>query len=139
MTALNLLRLADLFLDDVLAQRAARLFTAESSSLRAYPTAFPVMLSALDWLLDGGKEVALVGPLEDPGLQALLAAMRGAYLPNAVVAAGVPGKTALPLLQDKPLLRGKPTAYVCQNRVCQLPTNDPAVAARQVAAPHPLD
>ena len=31
-----------------------------------------------------------------------------------------------PLLAGRPLLDGKPTAYVCRNRLCKLPANTPA-------------
>jgi uncharacterized protein YyaL (SSP411 family) len=33
----------------------------------------------------------------------------------------------------------KPTAYVCENRICDLPTTDPAVFATQIRTVHELD
>jgi uncharacterized protein YyaL (SSP411 family) len=39
----------------------------------------------------------------------------------------------IPLLEGKRAIAGKPTAYVCEQRVCELPTSDPAVFAKQIA------
>lgn len=63
--------------------------------------------------------------------------MRRAYLPNAVIVAGPdPAIAALatqvPLLNGKVSLRGKPTAFVCEQGRCELPTSDPRVLARQL-------
>ena len=37
-----------------------------------------------------------------------------------------------PLLEDRDLIDGKPTAYVCENYACQLPVTEPAALARQL-------
>ncbi len=39
----------------------------------------------------------------------------------------------LPLLEGRDQVGGLPTAYVCRNYVCNLPTNDTAVLASQLA------
>jgi uncharacterized protein YyaL (SSP411 family) len=66
------------------------------------------------------------------------------FLPNRIVAvvaeADLPGHAALvPLVEGKVARAGKTTAYVCENRVCALPTSDPAVFAEQIARVRPLD
>ena len=38
----------------------------------------------------------------------------------------------LPLLEDKVMLSGMPTAYVCQNYACQLPVTEPDALAAQL-------
>ena len=40
------------------------------------------------------------------------------------------GKPSLEILETLSRLDGKATAYICENYVCQLPTNDVAVVAR---------
>ena len=35
----------------------------------------------------------------------------------------------VPLLADRPLVGGRPTAYVCRHFVCEAPTTDPATLA----------
>ena len=44
----------------------------------------------------------------------------------------------VPLLDGKTARDGRATAYVCENRICDLPTTDPAVFATQIATVHPL-
>ena len=44
----------------------------------------------------------------------------------------------MPLLEGKVAQGGRPTAYVCERGVCDLPTRDPDVFARQLARVRPL-
>ncbi len=90
-----------------------------------YPTAFGRWLSTADFSLADVRQVAIIGPLENDLTKAYLAETRAAFRPNLVVAQtkfppldGVP-----PLLVDRPMLDGKPTAYVCEGFVCRLPVN----------------
>jgi hypothetical protein len=52
--------------------------------------------------------------------------------PGLVVVAGVPDAPGLPLLADRPLVGGAPTAYVGRGFVCDLPRTDPAAVAAAV-------
>jgi uncharacterized protein len=87
-------------------------------------------LAAAEAALDGPREVAVVGPQADPGTGTLHRTALLATAPGAVVALAEPGSSAaldVPLLRDRPLLDGHPTAYVCRNFTCQAPTGDPEV------------
>ena len=54
---------------------------------------------------------------------------------NSVVALKAPWEDAgLPVFEGRDEVDGKPTAYVCRNRACQLPTSDPRVLAGQLDA-----
>ena len=59
------------------------------------------------------------------------------FVPNSVVISGVGESSALvaavPLARGKIAQGGKPTAYVCEQSRCELPTSDPAVFAKQLA------
>ena len=46
---------------------------------------------------------------------------------------GISTHSELPLLLDKGMVDGRPTAYVCHNYVCQLPVTDPEALAAQLA------
>ncbi|MEU0600286.1 thioredoxin domain-containing protein [Streptomyces sp. NPDC006393] len=83
-------------------------------------------LAVAEAALDGPREVAVVGPsLADEAARTLhRTALLGAA-PGAVVAYGVPGSDEFPLLADRPLVGGAPTAYVCRNFTCDAPTTDP--------------
>jgi len=69
------------------------------------------------------KQVAVLGDAQDENFQKLMKVVRGQYRPNSVVAASAypPGKEAPHLLRDRPLIGGKPTAYVCEGFVCRQP------------------
>ena len=83
-------------------------------------------LAVAEAVLDGPKEVAIVGPdLADPATKALHRTALLATAPGAVVAAGTPESDEFPLLADRPLVGGEPAAYVCRNFTCDAPTTDP--------------
>ncbi|MBL1117254.1 thioredoxin domain-containing protein [Streptomyces sp. 110] len=81
-------------------------------------------LAVAEARLDGPREVAVVGPDDDPATRALHRAALLATAPGAVVAVGEPGSGEIPLLQDRPLLEGRPAAYVCRGFTCDAPTAD---------------
>ncbi|MER5381024.1 thioredoxin domain-containing protein [Streptomyces sp. NPDC002688] len=82
-------------------------------------------LAVAEALLDGPREVAVVGEGSDPATTALRRAALLGTAPGAVVAVGAPESDELPLLSGRPLVDGKPAAYVCRNFVCDAPTTDP--------------
>jgi uncharacterized protein YyaL (SSP411 family) len=114
-------------------------FAAFGRTLAGSPTAAPLMLSALDFYLDRPKEIVLVAPASAAEVAPFLDKIRSRFLPNRilVVAAG-PGdrerlERLIPLLRERQALDGRPTAFVCEGRVCKLPTADPEEFARQIA------
>jgi uncharacterized protein YyaL (SSP411 family) len=74
-------------------------------------------------LLAGPLEVAVSGP-EGPDRDALADAARRSASPGAVVVVGEPDGAGVPLLADRPLVRGRAAAYVCQGFVCRAPVTD---------------
>ncbi|GAA5008859.1 hypothetical protein GCM10025734_51520 [Kitasatospora paranensis] len=89
-------------------------------------------LAVAEALIDGPREVAVVGPAGDPATAALHRTALLATAPGAVVAVGEPGTADVPLLADRPLLDGRPAAYVCQHFSCDAPTADPAELAERL-------
>ncbi len=86
-------------------------------------------LAAAEALTDGPCEVAVIGPATDPATVELHRTALLATAPGAVVAVGEPGPTDVPLLADRPLLDGRPAAYVCRHFTCDAPTSDGAALA----------
>jgi len=83
-------------------------------------------LAVAEAFLDGPREVAVVGPaLDDPATRALHRTALLGTAPGAVVAVGTAGSEELPLLADRILVDGEPTAYICRNFTCDAPTTDP--------------
>ncbi|MFJ8510599.1 thioredoxin domain-containing protein [Streptomyces avermitilis] len=81
-------------------------------------------LAVAEALLDGPREVAVVGPADDPATRTLHRTALLGTAPGAVVAVGTPGSDEFPLLADRPLVGGGPAAYVCRNFTCDAPTTD---------------
>jgi uncharacterized protein YyaL (SSP411 family) len=99
-----------------------------------HPTSFGRLLCALDFVIGRPREIAIIGPADSDETRALRRAVFGRFLPNRVVAgASGPSEGAeIPLLQDRPLRDGRPTAYVCEGYVCQAPVTTPEDLAAQL-------
>jgi hypothetical protein len=123
MLAYVLLRLARIYGDDELEQRAASVFGLVLRPLVHVPSSFGWLLVALDFQLSPRRELAIVGP---PGSEVARAALTR-WDPSAVVAFGP--ADGVPLLEGKTLVDGKPAVYVCERFACQAPVTDPAELA----------
>ena len=132
------MRLHDFTGDDRFRVRADRALGAFASTLNRAPTAAAEMLPALDYRLDTPKEVIVVVPGERSEADPFLERLAATFLPNRILAVAVEGPDleeqarVVPLLADKYARSGQATAYVCENRVCDLPTTDPAQFAEQI-------
>jgi uncharacterized protein YyaL (SSP411 family) len=122
-------------------RRAAEQALTEPLALaERYPGAGGWALATAEAALDGPREVAVVGPPGDPGTVLLRRIAVRATAPGAVLAVGLgephAGGTEVPgimLLQDRPMVDGRPTAYVCRGFVCDRPTTDPTELAALLA------
>lgn len=102
------------------------------------PAALSELLLAVDFRTDAPKEIIIVTPGATGQAEPLLAKLRTTFLPNRVIAVVSEGRhqeavaKLVPLVKDKLAQKGKPTAYVCERRVCELPTSDPNVFLGQI-------
>ena len=135
---LNLVRLHDFTGDDRFRTRAGRALEAFASTLNRAPTAAAEMLLVLDYRLDTPKEVIIVTPTARREADPFLQRLGATFLPNRILAVAVEGPDleeqarVVPLLAGKYARGGQATAYVCENRVCDLPTTDPVRFAEQI-------
>ncbi|MEU7282618.1 thioredoxin domain-containing protein [Streptomyces sp. NPDC045431] len=91
-------------------------------------------LAVAEAVLDGPREVAVVGGADAEEARALHRAALLGTAPGAVVAFGRPGAgDEFPLLRDRPLIDGRPAAYVCRHFVCDAPTTDVAELGRKLS------
>ena len=114
---------------------ASAALTAARSHAARVPRAFGWALAVVQAMIDGPREVAVVGADGDP-LRAQLhrTALAGAA-PGLAVAVGPPDAgTGAPLLAGRPLVEGRAAAYVCRGFTCRLPTSSPADLAVDVGA-----
>ncbi|QGQ19438.1 DUF255 domain-containing protein [Cellulomonas sp. JZ18] len=102
-----------------------------------YPRAAGWALATTEALLDGPREVAVVGPADDAATRALHRSALAASAPGLVVALGDPdrlGAEAPALLRDRPLVGDRPAAYVCRGFVCERPVTDTAALEQALRA-----
>ena len=114
----------------VVALRSAR------ELMERFPTGAGHWLSTLDFYLDTVKEIAIVGDREDVNTLALASEVYRHFLPNRVFLGKNDGEESvagIPLLEGREAMDGRPTAYVCQNYVCQLPVTEPRALAVKLA------
>ena len=129
-SALNLLRLAQITGDPALAERARKTIAAVSEQLGRFPAAMPQMLCALDASLGKPRQIVIAGPRDSAETRALLREVHAHYLPNKLLllADGAQGQQwlgeRLEFLKTVGPVDGKPAAFVCEDFVCQLPTNE---------------
>ncbi|MEV4811179.1 thioredoxin domain-containing protein [Micromonospora avicenniae] len=73
-------------------------------------------------LVSGPYEIAVV--TDQPDDEPLLSAAHRHAPPGAVIVAGRSDQPGVPLLADRPLVGGRPTAYACRGFVCERPVNE---------------
>jgi uncharacterized protein YyaL (SSP411 family) len=120
-----LLRLAKLTGRQDFAAKAEETLRGYRGMMAEHPTACGQMLVALDFHLGPVQEIAVIGRADDPDTQKVLAAIRGGFRPNTVLAfhdpADGPPPDFIPLLKDRPMVGDAVTTYVCENFVCRAP------------------
>jgi hypothetical protein len=131
MAASALMRLSLLTGNGDYRQVAEQSTATMSKFMSQYPSGFGQWLNVAAFILSEPREIALVGSKEELG--PLLKVVRDGYRPFQVVAAGSEAEQArLPLLENRPRVDGKGTAYVCRQFLCQAPVTKPQDLARQL-------
>ncbi len=137
---LNLLRLGAMTADPELIKLASNLGEAFSSAVRESPSSYAQLLCAVDFALGPSAEVVIAGNLKNPDTEAMVAALRGPFLPNKVVLFRPDGEDNPEIDEITGFTKGlksvdgKATAYVCKEHKCELPTTDPAEMLRLLDA-----
>ncbi|HWD09114.1 MAG TPA: thioredoxin domain-containing protein, partial [Actinomycetota bacterium] len=133
--SLLLQRLGVLLGDEELSAAGRGILEAARAGMQAVPQESGSLLGALDFLVSGPREIAIVGE-DGPAKTALLREVFGRYLPNRVLAGGA---ASSPLLEGRGPAGGRPAAYVFERNgragsqaVCRRPTSDPVELARQL-------
>jgi uncharacterized protein YyaL (SSP411 family) len=135
---MNLVRLTELTTDDAYRARADALLKAFAPLLIRSPTGLAELQLGLDYRVSSAKEIVLVAPNNRLELEPFLQVLRQTFLPQKVVVTATTGSDLdrqiglVPFLEGKIPRKGLATAYVCERFVCQLPTSDVEVFARQI-------
>jgi uncharacterized protein YyaL (SSP411 family) len=135
---LNLTRIARLTGRSEYEDRARAIGRAFQTQVAAGPSAYTMLLCAVDFLAGPSNEVVIVGRRDAPDVKAMSAALARVYAPNKVVVFR-PERGAervvriAPYTKEQTAIDGKATAYVCRNFACQLPTTDVAAMLRMLS------
>jgi uncharacterized protein YyaL (SSP411 family) len=127
---LNLLRLGRMTAASDLEEKAARIGSAFSGSVRKLPSAHTQLMVALDFGIGPCYEVVIAGKAQSEDTKVMIKALRTRFLPNKVVLLN-PVERELPEIatlaeftNNQRSIDGRATAYVCMNYNCKLPTTD---------------
>jgi len=127
---LNLLRLGRMTATSGLEEKAARIGSAFSGSVKKLPSAHTQLMIALDFGIGPCYEVVIAGRTQAEDTKAMVKALRTRFLPNKVVLFN-PGERESPEIaklaeftKNQSSIEGRATAYVCMNYNCKLPTTD---------------
>jgi uncharacterized protein YyaL (SSP411 family) len=127
---LNLLRLGRMTAASDLEEKAARIGSAFSGSVKQSPSAHTQLMVALDFGIGPCYEVVIAGKARAKDTKAMIKALRTRFLPNKVALLN-PSERESPEIaklaeftKNQSSINGRATAYVCMNYNCKLPTTD---------------
>jgi uncharacterized protein YyaL (SSP411 family) len=135
---MNLLRLAQITDDKDLREKAERLLLAFGDLLKKQPAVMPQMAAAYLFSIEKPRQIVIAGRKDDSGTQAILSEVHSRFLPNKIIILLDGGNEQTKLSELNPFyssfsMQGsKPTAYICQDYVCQLPTSDIGVIGKML-------
>ncbi|MCJ7709673.1 MAG: thioredoxin domain-containing protein [Chloroflexi bacterium] len=126
MAATVLLRLTALTGEPRYRAAADRAIVVMTPLLGTHPTAFAQWLAALELAHTGLIEIAIVGDPDAEATRRLVRTANRGYTPFRVVAASAtPMSSVVPLMRDRFVLNGRPTAFVCRDFACRMPVHEP--------------
>jgi uncharacterized protein YyaL (SSP411 family) len=132
---LNLLRLAQMTGNARYRESADRALEAFASRINTTPHAVPQMMVAFAFSITKPRQVVLAGRRFAPDTLDLVRELHRRFLPDKVVLLVDEDESRakltanLPAIESMHMVKGKATAYVCENYACQLPVSDVAQLA----------
>jgi len=127
---LNLLRLDRITANSDFEEKAEKIGSAFSKTIKQFPAAHTELMVALDFGVGPSYEVVIVGDSQADDTKAMIKAIRRQFVPNKVVLLRQTEKEEPDIIRiaeftkSQLSLDGKATAYVCLTYVCKLPTTD---------------
>jgi uncharacterized protein YyaL (SSP411 family) len=123
--------------DERLVGAARRIIDRDAEALARFGPAFGRMLSVLEAMEADPVEIVIVGgsaAADTDATRELIRAAHAEMVPNLVVAGHRKGEEppSSPLLANRPLVAGGPTAYVCRRYACRLPARTAAGLREQL-------
>jgi uncharacterized protein YyaL (SSP411 family) len=119
-----------------LARQGGRDVCDFAERLGLHGAAVPQLAAALDFSLSKPRQIIIAGEPGAADTKAMLRLVHERFIPNKVVFLADGGAAQerlagwLSVIGSITRRDGRATAYICEEYVCQLPTSDPAVAAK---------
>ena len=127
--ASNLHRLGILLDNDDYRQKALLMIRSVKKLMATEPQYLTNWACLYSDLVKATAEVVVIS--DDPQKEAL--ELMKHYIPNKVLLGAKSGsKSGLPLLENREMINGETTFYVCRNKTCQLPVNSLESALEQI-------
>ena len=123
--AYGLLRLGALTGDHAYTEQAISVLRLLHPVASRHPHAVAHLLRAIDFHLSRVREIALVAPAGDDGLEGLAEVVRERLRPHLVLAGGAEGTERPELMAQRTAVDGRAAAYVCEGFACRRPVTDP--------------
>lgn len=129
--ALNLIKLARLTSNVELEEKANRILEVFTGIVSKFPSGYTQLLMAVDYALGPSYEIVLVANEDSEDFLEFKQKLQQPFVPNKVIIfkpVGGQEETDLvnlaPFTREHTCLEGKPTAYICKNFRCELPSTD---------------
>ena len=131
--ALNLLKFSDFTLDESYKEKAILIFETVGLHVLQSPTNYAQLLMAVDYQLDGSKEVVISGPKNHSDFKKVVSGLHEVFSPNKVMGLSAQDSPKeMELVSQKPMLDDRLTIYVCEDGVCQLPVHEVETAVQHI-------
>ncbi len=130
--ATNLYFLGIILENNLYKQTSKEMLSKVASLIAAEPRHVSNWASLFTYFLTPTPEIVIVGEKYKEIVQQI----SSFYIPNKIIVATKSEeegeKSALPLLEMRPVMNNKTTIYVCKNKMCQLPVNSVEEALEQI-------
>ena len=126
-----LIKLSKFFSDERYERFGMTVLRLVAPQIARYPNGLGRALSVVEFALGETKEMVIVGPANNQ----LFREAASRYLPFKIMiptTEPAADSVIVPLLSGKEALDGKPTAFVCENLACKMPTTDVEVLREQL-------
>ena len=135
-SAKNLARLGQFFDNSDYSDKAKQSILSFLPSIAEAPMRMPALLDAALYFIKKPIQIVVA---ENPGSTTMKTIASEILLPNRLLLHADAGASQrflgqhLPFIQSAQAIEGKPTAYLCENFVCQLPARSPEALKKQLA------
>ncbi len=127
--ALSLVRLSHLTLRKQWDEKLVMLFEAFGAQINARPSSYGQMMMAFDFAVGPSKEIVIAAASHDDHVDDMVRAVYARFIPNKVMLLRSTANAdeiikISPFVENQLPMEDQTTAYVCENHVCKLPTQD---------------